>query len=100
MKMNMAQKILLIIGGAFAGIGAVLTMIFGSIGMVFRPMRAFLALPLFFLILGICFIAAVLFGQHKSKKRNQICRQDLRLRGEYGVYGKRQIPGECDRALF
>lgn len=47
MKMNMAQKILLIIGGAFAGIGAVLTMIFGSIGMVFRPMRAFLALPLF-----------------------------------------------------
>ena len=58
MKMNMAQKILLIIGGAFAGIGAVLTMIFGSIGMVFRPMRAFLALPLFFLILGICFIAA------------------------------------------
>ena len=45
MKMNMAQKILLIIGGAFAGIGAVLTMIFGSIGMVFRPMRAFLALP-------------------------------------------------------
>ena len=64
--MNMAQKILLIIGGAFAGIGAVLTMIFGSIGMVFRPMRAFLALPLFFLILGICFIAAVLFGQHKK----------------------------------
>ena len=48
MKMNMAQKGLLIIGGAFAGIGAVLTMIFGSIGMVFRPMRAFLALPLFF----------------------------------------------------
>lgn len=47
MKMNMAQKVLLIIGGAFAGIGAVLTMIFGSIGMVFRPMRAFLALPLF-----------------------------------------------------
>ena len=41
MKMNMAQKVLLIIGGAFAGIGAVLTMIFGSIGMVFRPMRAF-----------------------------------------------------------
>lgn len=104
MKMNMAQKVLLIIGGAFAGIGAVLTMIFGSIGMVFRPMRAFLALPLFFLILGICFIAAVLFGQHKKslivKKRNQICRKDLRLRGEYGVYGKRQIPGECDRALF
>lgn len=66
MKMNMAQKVLLIIGGAFAGIGAVLTMIFGSIGMVFRPMRAFLALPLFFLILGICFIAAVLFGQHKK----------------------------------
>ena len=64
--MNMAQKVLLIIGGAFAGIGAVLTMIFGSIGMVFRPMRAFLALPLFFLILGICFIAAVLFGQHKK----------------------------------
>ena len=53
MKMNMAQKVLLIIGGAFAGSGAVLTMIFGSIGMVFRPMRAFLALPLFFLILGI-----------------------------------------------
>lgn len=41
MKMNMAQKVLLIIGGAFAGIGAVLTMIFGSIGMVFRPMRHF-----------------------------------------------------------
>lgn len=66
MKMNMVQKILLIVGGAFAGIGAVLTMIFGSIGMVFRPMSAFLALPLFFLILGICFIAAVLFGQHKK----------------------------------
>lgn len=47
MKMNMVQKILLIVGGAFAGIGAVLTMIFGSIGMVFRPMSAFLALPLF-----------------------------------------------------
>ena len=67
MKMNMAQKVLLIIGGAFAGIGAVLTMIFGSIGMVFRPMRAFLALPLFFLILGICFIAAVLFGQQRPR---------------------------------
>ena len=71
MKMNMAQKVLLIIGGAFAGIGAVLTMIFGSIGMVFRPMRAFLALPLFFLILGICFIAAVLFGQHKKSRSAQ-----------------------------
>ena len=41
MKMNMAQKVLLIIGGAFAGIGAVLTMIFGGIGMVFRPMSLF-----------------------------------------------------------
>ena len=61
MKMNMAQKVLLIIGGAFAGIGAVLTMIFGSIGMVFRPMRAFLALPLFFLILknGIRYAAKI-----------------------------------------
>ena len=66
MKMNMAQKIILIVGGAFAGIGAVLTVIFGSVGIVFRPMRAFLALPLFFLILGICFIAAVLMGQHKK----------------------------------
>lgn len=66
MKMNMAQKIILIVGGAFAGIGAVLTVIFGSVGIVFRPMRAFLALPLFFLILGICFIAAMLMGQHKK----------------------------------
>ncbi len=67
MKMNMAQKILLIVGGAFAGIGAVLTIIFGSVGMVFPPMRAFLAMPLFFLLLGIGFIAAVLYGQHKSR---------------------------------
>lgn len=66
MKMNMAQKILLIIGGTFAGIGAVLTVIFGSVCMVFRPLRAFLTLPLFFVILGICFIAAVLIGQRKN----------------------------------
>ena len=64
--MNMAQKILLIVGGAFAGIGAVLTVIFGSVSMVFGPMRAFLALPLFFMILGVCFIAAVLIGQYKK----------------------------------
>lgn len=66
MNMNMGQKILLIVGGAFAAIGAVLTVVFGSVGMVFLPMRAFLALPLFFVILGICFIAAVLIGQHKK----------------------------------
>ncbi len=64
--MNMAQKILLIVGGAFAGIGAVLTIIFGSVSLVFPPMRAFLTLPLFFLLLGIGFIAAVLYGQHKK----------------------------------
>ena len=34
------------------------------------------------------------------KKRNEIRRKDLQLHGEYGVYGQRQIPGECDRALF
>ena len=31
MKMNMAQKILLIVGGAFAGIGAVLTILAASV---------------------------------------------------------------------
>lgn len=66
MKMNMAQKVLLIIGGAFAGIGAVLTMIFGSIGMVFRPHEGFLALPLFFLILGFVLLQQYYSGSIKS----------------------------------
>lgn len=73
MNMNMGQKILLIVGGAFAAIGAVLTVVFGSVGMVFLPMRAFLALPLFFVILGICFIAAVLIVHYFDK--NQIERE-------------------------
>lgn len=45
MKMNMAQ----------------------SVGLMFRPMRAFLALPLFFLLLGLGLIVAVLIGQHKDR---------------------------------
>ncbi len=44
MKMNMAQ----------------------SVGLMFRPMRVFLALPLFFLLLGLGLIVAVLIGQHKK----------------------------------
>lgn len=64
--MNIGQKILLIVGAAFAAIGGVLTVTFAGIGMTFREMRAFLAIPVFFLVLGLCFIAAVLIGVYKK----------------------------------
>lgn len=66
--MNMAQKILLIIGIVFAAVGAMVAVVFvfAGIGMAFQEMGVFLVLPLFFIVLGVCFIAAVLTGMHKK----------------------------------
>lgn len=62
----MAQKILLIMGAAFAAVGIMVAAVFASVGMASGGMGAFLLLPVFFVVLGICFIAAVLSGMHKK----------------------------------
>ena len=50
--MNEAQKILMIVGAAFAGVGTVITIVFAGVGMG----GVFLTLPIFFILLGISFI--------------------------------------------
>ena len=57
--MNSGEKIFLLIGGIFAGVGTVLTTVFIGIGSAVGPgFGAFVAIPLFFVILGLCFIIA------------------------------------------
>ena len=46
--MNEAQKILMIVGAAFAGVGTVITIVFAGVGMG----GVFLTLPIFFILLN------------------------------------------------
>lgn len=62
--MNIAQKILLIMGAAFIAIGGVVTLIFGAVGGI----GIFTAIPLLFVVIGICFIVVPLIGASKKKK--------------------------------
>ena len=66
--MNSAEKVFLIVGAAFAGIGTVITIIFIGVGSaVGAGFGVFTAIPLFFVLLGGCFIIAPFSMKAKRK---------------------------------
>lgn len=62
---NSAQKICMIVGAGFAGIGVMLTVIFIA---AFGGIGPFVLIPLFFALIGFCFIVTVLVLVHKKKE--------------------------------
>lgn len=62
--MNEAQKILMIVGAAFSGVGTMITIVFAGVGMG----GVFLTLPIFFILLGISFIVGVFYSLSQKKK--------------------------------
>ena len=62
--MNGMQKILMIMGVAYIAIGGTFTVCFAG----FDSVGFFLAIPLFFVALGIAFVAGVLISLSKKKK--------------------------------
>ena len=61
--MNEAQKILMIVGAAFSGVGTIITIVFAGVGMG----GVFLTLPIFFILLGISFIVGVFCSLSQKK---------------------------------
>ena len=88
--MNMMQKILMIMGVAYIALGGTITVCFA----VFGFPGPFLAIPLFFVILGIAFVAGVLVSLAK-KKKIVICGENLQLCGQYFIYSKRKLYSQC-----
>ena len=67
--MSYTQKIFLIIGSTFSAIGILISSVFLMILNVAPDgFASFLALPIFFSILGIIFIAGALLSYHKSRQ--------------------------------
>lgn len=64
MDMNSAQKICIIVGVGFAGIGLFMTLIFLF---AFGKPGAFILIPLMFVVLGLCFIVTILVMLHNKK---------------------------------
>lgn len=64
--MKVFETILLILGAAFIGVGG---MVGGIFALVFQDTdeKGFLLIPLFFVILGLCFIAGVIVSRAKKK---------------------------------
>ena len=62
--MNSAQKICMIVGVGFAGIGLFMTLIFLF---AFGKPGAFILIPLMFVVLGLCFIVTILVMLHNKK---------------------------------
>lgn len=68
MDMNSAQKLLIIIGSAFAGVGIIMTVIFSSFDEELGGVGSFILLPIGFVVLGLAFIVGVVFGIVNNKK--------------------------------
>ena len=62
--MNGMQKILMIMGVAYIALGGTITVCFAGFGFP----GSFIAIPLFFVVLGIAFVAGVLVSLAKKKK--------------------------------
>ena len=62
--MNSAQKICMIVGVGFAGIGLFMILIFLF---AFGKPGAFILIPLMFVVLGLCFIVTILVMLHNKK---------------------------------
>lgn len=68
MNMSIGQKIFMIIGSAFAGIGIVVSVIIGYVGSLIDGAMVFVLIPLFFVVLGLVFIICALSGIYKKKQ--------------------------------
>ncbi len=66
--MNSMQKILVMIGGVFAGIGGIMTIIFASVANEMKGLGGFILLPIGFVVLGLAFIMSVVCSNAKQKK--------------------------------
>lgn len=64
MDMNSAQKICMIVGAGFAGIGLFMTVLFMF---AFDEVGVFLLIPLMFVVIGLCFIVTILVMLHNKK---------------------------------
>lgn len=64
MDMNSAQKICMIVGAGFAGIGLFMTVLFMF---AFDEVDVFLLIPLMFVVIGLCFIVTILVMLHNKK---------------------------------
>lgn len=62
--MNDAQKILMIMGAGFTAVGTIVTIVFVGVG----DIGVFLVIPVFFILLGICFIVGVFVSLANKKK--------------------------------
>ena len=62
--MNSAQKICMIVGAGFAGIGLFMTVLFMF---AFDEVDVFLLIPLMFVVIGLCFIVTILVMLHNKK---------------------------------
>jgi len=64
MDMNSAQKICMIVGTGFAGIGLFMTVLFMF---AFGEIGVFILIPLMFVVIGLCFIVTILVMLHNQK---------------------------------
>lgn len=67
MDMNIAQKIISIIGAAFVGIGIVVAIPMCVVGSYVDGAMFFVLIPLFFVVLGLAFIGGAFVGVFKKK---------------------------------
>lgn len=77
--MRIAENILLILGAAYTAIGGLITIIFAS---TMDGAGVFLAIPLFFVLLGVIFIIAVLTVRNK---RNMVIKKGKKYAAK--IYG-------------
>lgn len=63
--MKVFETILMILGAAFVGVGALVSIVFIA---AFDGIGFFVAIPLFFCLLGFCFIGGVLFARVTKKR--------------------------------
>lgn len=66
--MNGAQKVLVMVGGIFAAVGTMLTVVFLGISSELGGVGGFIALPLGFVVMGLGFILGVVCSNTKKKK--------------------------------
>lgn len=65
--MNVAQKVLLILGIAWTAIGSIVSIVLLGIPVLTGDFVYLVAIPLFFVVLGLSFIAGVTISLHKRK---------------------------------
>ena len=84
--MNDAEKVFVLVGAVFAGIGTVITIIFlGVAKVVGEGFGFFIALPLLFVVIGVCFIVSSIISK---KKRLEIVNKGKKYPAK--IYGYAQ----------